>query len=158
MSLLDEVRFQNAVVTAAQAIALGDRNTYQSELQVAQDQLLQARNHFYPVDCFFLELILVVPSVAGAALRNELQRQQPVTLLLNGETLRHIATTEPETMALIRERLAKWNLSLIGGANAIPNILFKRPSKSSPICAPVGRLGRNYYNVRPVVSLADVLV
>jgi alpha-mannosidase len=115
MSLLDEVRFQTDVAAAATASVRGDEATARSHLDGALDQLLQSRNHFYPVDCFLLDLTLVVLSVAGESLRAQLRTELPTTLVMSGETLDSIADKEPETLQLIREGLAAGRITLCGG-------------------------------------------
>lgn len=115
MSLLDEVRFQTAVSSAATASIRGDEATARAELDNALDQLLQSRNHFYPVDCFLLDFTLVVPSVAGDVLRTQLRTELPTTLVMSGETLDAIAEKEPETLQLIREGLAAGRITVCGG-------------------------------------------
>ena len=115
MSLLDEVRFQSAVTAAATASVRGDEATTRTELDNALDQLLQSRNHFYPVDCFLLDFTLVVPSVAGEVLRSQLRFGLPTTLLMSGETLDMIAEKEPETLQLIRDGIAAGRITVGGG-------------------------------------------
>ncbi len=115
MSLLDEVRFQTAVSAAATASVRGDELTTRTELDNALDQLLQSRNHFYPVDCFLLDFTLVVPSVAGEVLRTQLRTELPTTLLMSGETLDAIAAQEPETLQLIRDGIAAGRITVGGG-------------------------------------------
>lgn len=115
MSLLDEVRFQTDVAAAATASVRGDEAATREHLDGALDQLLQSRNHFYPVDCFLLDLTLVVPSVAGETLRAQLRTELPTTLVMSGETLDAIAEKEPETLQLIRDGLAAGRITLCGG-------------------------------------------
>lgn len=118
MSLLDEVRFQSAVTAASTASVRGDEVTTRTELDNALDQLLQSRNHFYPVDCFLLDFTLVVPSVAGEVLRTQLRTELPTTLLMSGETLGMIAAQEPETLQLIRDGIAAGRITVGGGCQS----------------------------------------
>ncbi len=115
MSLLDEVRFQTDVAAAATASMRGDGVEVRAQLDSALDQLLQSRNHFYPVDCFLLDLTLVVPSVAGEFLRTQLRTELPTTLVMSGETLDSIAANEPETLQMIRDGIAAGRISMCGG-------------------------------------------
>lgn len=118
MSLLDEVRFQTDVAAAATASMRGDEATAREHLDGALDQLLQSRNHFYPVDCFLLDLTLVVPSVAGEVLRSQLRTELPTTLVMTGETLDTIADQEPETLQLIREGITAGRITVCGGCQS----------------------------------------
>ncbi|MGC4002133.1 MAG: hypothetical protein QM811_02865 [Pirellulales bacterium] len=115
MTLLDEVAFQTAVLDAARASVAGDVDATRTALNGALDQLLQSRNHFYPVDCYLLDVTLVAPSTIGQSLRDELAKEFPTTLLLDGETLAAMAANEPATLALIRARLDAGTLSVLGG-------------------------------------------
>lgn len=115
MSIVDEARFSELALEAAHASATNDAAQTAEQLQAAFNLLLQARHHFYPVDTFLLDMTLVVPNVAGAALRAELATGRPTTLVLSGKTLDEIAKHEPETLAAIRAALEAGTISVVGG-------------------------------------------
>ncbi|MDX1964417.1 MAG: hypothetical protein SFX18_14795 [Pirellulales bacterium] len=117
MSLVEEARFGELASLAARVSALGDADQTRTHLQGAFDLLLQARSHFYPVDTYWLNILLVNPQFAGASLRRELATERPQNILLSAKSLAEIAAAEPETLELIRAGLAAERLTVIGGDN-----------------------------------------
>ncbi|MBL9125987.1 MAG: hypothetical protein JNG90_20255, partial [Planctomycetaceae bacterium] len=79
------------------------------------DVLMEARERFYPVDSYLLDLTLVAPTTIGASLRRELLQTSPVNLLLAAETLELLAASEPQTLAALRGALERGSAALIGG-------------------------------------------
>jgi alpha-mannosidase len=115
MSNLDTDRFQRESVAAAKKAMEGDSQAAQDGLRSAFELLTDAREYYYPVEAHLLDLTLVVPSTAGAALREELAGDTPVNLLLTGETLDAIAQKERATLEAIRVGLEKGQVSVVGG-------------------------------------------
>jgi alpha-mannosidase len=60
-SNLDEVHLQREVVGAAEAAVAGDAETARTRLQSCFDLLAESRERFYPVDCFLIDLCLLIP-------------------------------------------------------------------------------------------------
>lgn len=115
MSNLDEIRFRSEAVAAAEAALGGDADRARDHLRAAFEQLTQAREYFYPVEAYLIDLTLVAPSTLGAALRAELSGPEPVNLLVSAATLQRAADQEPETLAALREALERGTAALIGG-------------------------------------------
>ncbi len=115
MSNLDESRFQERTLAAAQEAADGRDETAREQLHSAFDLLTEAREYFYPVETYLLDLTLVAPTTIGPSLRAELARGGPLNLLLSGETVQRMAEREPETLAVLRDGLEKEQVTIIGG-------------------------------------------
>ena len=115
MSNLDESRFQERTLAAAQEAADGRDETAREQLHSAFDLLTEAREYFYPVETYLLDLTLVAPTTIGPSLRAELARGGPLNLLLSGETVQRMAEREPQTLAALREGLEKEQVTIIGG-------------------------------------------
>jgi alpha-mannosidase len=115
MSNLDESRFQERTLAAAQEAADGRDEAAREHLHSAFDLLTEAREYFYPTETTLLDLTLVAPTTIGPSLRAELARGGPLNLLLSGQTLQRMAQREPQTLAAIREGLEKEQLTIIGG-------------------------------------------
>ncbi len=115
MSNLDESRFQERTLAAAQEAADGRDETAREHLHSAFDLLTEAREYFYPVETYLLDLTLVAPTTIGPSLRAELARGGPLNLLLSGETVQRMAEREPLTLAALREGLEKEQVTIIGG-------------------------------------------
>jgi alpha-mannosidase len=115
MSNLDESRFEERTLAAAQEAAEGREETAREQLHSAFDLLTEAREYFYPVETYLLDLTLVAPTTIGASLRAELARGGPINLLLSGETVERMAQQEPQTLAALREGLEKEQVTIVGG-------------------------------------------
>src|SRR6516165_288534 len=76
-SNLDEVHLQREAVAAAEAALAGDAETARTRLRACFESLAQARERFYPVDCYLIDLCLVIPRLADEHLRRVLARGQP---------------------------------------------------------------------------------
>ncbi|HUG92067.1 MAG TPA: hypothetical protein VML55_14605 [Planctomycetaceae bacterium] len=63
-SNLDEVYLQREAVAAAEAALAGDAAAARSHLKACFEVLLEARERFYPVECFVMDLCLVIPRLA----------------------------------------------------------------------------------------------
>ncbi|MCR4415150.1 MAG: hypothetical protein NUV77_22240, partial [Thermoguttaceae bacterium] len=115
MSNLDEIRFRESLVAAAQAAVQRDDAGAREHLRGAFDRLIEAREYFYPVETYLLDLTLVAPTTLGPSLRAELGADRPVGLLLTGEVLETMAVREPETLALLKNGLERGTVTLLGG-------------------------------------------
>jgi alpha-mannosidase len=115
MSNLDESRFHERALAAAQEAAEGRDDAAREQLHSAFDLLTEAREYFYPVETTLLDLTLVAPTTIGASLRAELARGGPLNLLLSGETVQRMAQREPQTLAAIRDGLENQRVTIIGG-------------------------------------------
>jgi alpha-mannosidase len=93
----------------------GDREDADAHLHACFDILTQARDQFYPVDSYLIDLTLVAPTTMGASLRTELASDTPLNVLLSGETLERMANEQPETLAALKEALARGTVCLVGG-------------------------------------------
>ena len=114
-SNLDEIHFQNQVVTGAVAAMNGDGTTAREKLTACFQLLAQERDHYYPVDAYLLDLTLTAPTTIGESLRQELASGQPVNLLLSGETLALIAEKEPSTFTALQQAVTAGQATIIGG-------------------------------------------
>lgn len=115
MSNLDEVRFRESLVAAAEVAAAGDPQGAREHLREAFDRLVEAREYFYPVETYLLDLTLVAHTTLGPSLRHELSCGRPVNVLISGEVLRRLSEAEPESLAALKFALADGTVSIIGG-------------------------------------------
>jgi alpha-mannosidase len=115
MSNLDEVRFRREAVGAAEAALKGDAEAARDQLRNAFDQLTEAREYFYPVEAYLIDLTLVASTTLGRPLRDELAAGRPTSLLVSAADVERMAAEEPETLSALREALEKGTASLVGG-------------------------------------------
>ena len=115
MSNIDEVHLQNEVLAAAGAAVAHDEETARTHLRQCFDVLIEARECFYPVNAYLVDLTLVAPTTLGQPLRDELASEVPKNLLMAGHVLEQIAESEPETLAALRAALDHKRVDIVGG-------------------------------------------
>jgi alpha-mannosidase len=115
MSNLDEKHFQRCVLTAARASMAGDADAARGGLQSCFDVLMEARERFYPAQAYLLDITLAAPTTLGQALRNELARPTPRSLLVSADTVAEMAAREAATLEALRAALEHGTLTLVGG-------------------------------------------
>ncbi len=115
MSNIDEVHLQNEVLAAAQAAIANDQETARTHLRQCFDVLIEARERFYPVNAYLIDLTLVAPTTLGQSLRDELASDVPKNLLMAGSVLEQLAESEPETLAALRLALDHKRVDIVGG-------------------------------------------
>lgn len=102
MSNLDEASLASEVIAAARAAVAGEADAAREKLHSAFDVLLEARERFYPVDCYLLDLTLVAESTMGATLRQELARRSPLNLVVAPRLLDEMSNAEPDSLAALK--------------------------------------------------------
>ncbi|MDA0285469.1 MAG: hypothetical protein O3B86_19160, partial [Planctomycetota bacterium] len=114
-SSYDEVFFEKTVVAAAKAAVEGDQTTAADRLRACFELLLEARERFFPVDCYLLDLCLLAPDMAGAELDQLLKSETPVNYLLRALDAQEMAESHPETMQLMKEAWHSGRADIAGG-------------------------------------------
>jgi alpha-mannosidase len=114
-SSMDEVHLQREAVAAAEAAISDDAPAAKTHLRSCFETLLETRERFYPVDCYLLDLCLLIPRLADKHLVDTLQSRQPVNFLLAAEDLDHIAEAKPEVVARLREMCEAGTADVVGG-------------------------------------------
>lgn len=115
MSNLDEVRFRESLVAAAEVAVSGDEAGAREHLRAAFDRLVEAREYFYPVETYLLDLTLVAETTLGPSLRYELSGATPVNIMICGELLRRLAQIQPQSLAALKLALEEGRACIIGG-------------------------------------------
>jgi alpha-mannosidase len=106
MSNIDQTNFNQQVTSGAAAFVAGDFEETRRRLQNCFDVLAQAREHFYPVDAYLVDVVLVAATTLGPSLQSEIKSGTPVSLLITGEELSQMAERQPDTLAALLS--AKW--------------------------------------------------
>ena len=114
-SNINEMQLQRESVAAAEAALAGDATAARARLQTCFEALLEARERFYPVDCYLLDLCLLIPRLADEHLEASIAAGQPFSLLLSAEDLEAIAAEKPELISKLRDAWNRDELDVIGG-------------------------------------------
>lgn len=115
MSNLDEVHFQNEATAGALAAAEGREDDARTHLRNAFDSLYEARERFYPVDNYFIDLTLTADTTLGPSLRRELDGDAPFNLLISGKLLDVMAEKHPDTLVKLKHALDRGTGCIVGG-------------------------------------------
>ena len=115
MSNVDEVHLKTQALAAARAAMSGETDAARDRLRSCFDVLTEARERFYPVESYLVDLVLTAPTTLGAGLRRELDDAVPKNLLISGELIERIAETHPETLVSLELALNHGRVSLVGG-------------------------------------------
>lgn len=91
---IDELRLQNRVVAAAKAVVAQDGLTAEAHLKAAFEVLQEARERFYPVECYLLDLCLIIPHEMSEPLLKLLQSDHPFSVIVPGTDLRSLVGWE----------------------------------------------------------------
>ncbi|MEZ6055117.1 MAG: hypothetical protein R3C01_00290 [Planctomycetaceae bacterium] len=112
---IDESHMQREAVSAATAAIQNDHDTARKHLKHCFDMLFEARERFYPVECYLLELCLVLPRLADDHLERLLQSDTPFSLMVTAADLDAIASQRETFARALRDRVDAGSLDIIGG-------------------------------------------
>ncbi len=107
--------FNQAVVEAAQAVVAGDAEVGRTRLAECFAALEAVRSHYYPVDVWLLDTVLLAPTTLGRELERELDSPVPLGLVASGSVIEALATTNQDSVARIRALQGQGLLSFVGG-------------------------------------------
>src|SRR5262249_14388718 len=134
-SNLDEVHLQREVVAAAEAAIAGDAETVRTRLKSCFDVLVESRERFYPVDCFLVDLCLLIPRLADEHFRKLLSRSEPLSVLASSDDLDEIGREQPEVHAALK---AAWER---GTADIVCGDQCEAPLPLMPIASVIRQMG-----------------
>lgn len=112
---LEASGFESAVVAAARGAVAGDEQAARGHLAECFAALETARSHYYPVDVWLLDLVLLAGSTLGASLDEELASPVPMGIVATGEVIGSLAGRNPAALSRLRERVAAGSISPVGG-------------------------------------------
>lgn len=112
---MDEDLLEREALAGAKAAVSGDSKTARQHLLTAFDCLTEARERFYPVRCYLLDVCLMMSDLFDSHFDRLLESETPVNLLIKSDDLRQSAESHPEQIAKIKARIESENLNLIGG-------------------------------------------
>jgi alpha-mannosidase len=115
MSNIDEVQLANELRAAATAALAHDGDQSREHLRHAFEVLTEARERFYPVNSYLVDLTLVAATTPGTELRDELAGDTPTNLLFTGQVLERLAANEPQTLEALRLALDHHTADVVGG-------------------------------------------
>ena len=112
---IDETRFFQRAQAGAKAAIANDRETAETHLRACFEILLEARERFYPVDCYLLDLCLSVPDVPYKNLLSDSRSNFPFSLMVSSDDLKTICDNVPEIKQALTEAWNAGRISVVGG-------------------------------------------
>jgi hypothetical protein len=112
---LMETGFADAAIRAARSAIDDDTETARIALRECYGFLEATRAHYYPVDVWLLDLVLLAESTLGEGLDHELRSPVPAAVVATGRVVEQLAARNPTALARIRERCAAGTLAPAGG-------------------------------------------
>lgn len=113
---LDHESLRREVLHGARSWRSGDTATATNRLRAAFEMLTQARERFYPVDAYILDLCLLDPTTDPATLTDALEARAPVTLLATARAVEALSQRAPERLQALREAISEGWADVVGGA------------------------------------------
>jgi alpha-mannosidase len=115
---LDLESLTREVLAGASAWQSGDLATATNRLRAGFELLTQARERFYPVDAYLVDICLVDPAVSAGALSAALAARAPVTFLAPASAIEALAARDPEALEALRQGISEGWADVAGGAYA----------------------------------------
>ncbi len=126
-SNLDQIRFDNALIKAAQAVSAGEEDQANSQLTACYDTLMEEKNNYYPVKPDLIDLVLTTPKTLGKSFQAEVRQSHCGNYLMTGEVIHCLAEDDVATTGHLRQRLVSKTASLVGGNHfELPTPLLSR--------------------------------
>ena len=114
-SNLDEERFGEVVLAAANAAISGDEDTTKSMLTRCFDLLLEEKNGYYPVEPELLDVVLTAETTLGPSFATQLKKSHDQNVLLTGKVAQRLSEKYPDHADILKTRIADQKVTLIGG-------------------------------------------
>ena len=114
-SSLDDSSIERDTISAADASRAGDETATRTHLKAAFETLLESREHFYPVDCYLLDICLLNPDSLTDHLSESLADGLPMNVLVKAEDLQAIAEQHPEQFKRLQEAIRTGQVDVVGG-------------------------------------------
>ena len=128
------------VLAGADAWQICDRPTATNRLRAGFEVLTQARERFYPVDAYLIDLCLLDPAMPAGVLAGPLESHVAVSFLAPAQAIENQAGRDPERWPRLRQAITEGWLDVAGGtySEAEDAVLAARVD---PLAVPQGGRG-----------------
>ncbi len=111
----DDANLRREAISAAEAAVAGDLVAAKAGLRSSFEVLTETRERFYPVECYLLDLCLLIPRLADAHLTATLADPKPVNVLTTAADLEQMMRARPELNEQFRRAFEAGGLDVVGG-------------------------------------------
>ncbi|MDX2039195.1 MAG: glycosyl hydrolase family 38 [Isosphaeraceae bacterium] len=112
---LDHDEFARETLAAAADWNAGDPAGSRNRLRAAFEVLTRARERFYPVDAYFVDICLLDARTKPSSLEATLRDRLAVSFLATGEAIANLARRDPEKIQAIRDGVRDGWIDVVGG-------------------------------------------
>lgn len=147
---LDGVGFADIVRTAAASWRDGDQRATRERLAEAFGCLEAVRDHYYPVECWCFDLILLTPETLSG-LTAELTQPTAAAVVADSRTLHALAVQPAAVRDAVRERLEAGTLSAVGSLAADTSWPLLLPEQLAAGLAAAREAWHDAVGVRPAL-------
>jgi len=113
---LDHESLTRELLAGAHQWRIGDWSSAVNRLRAAFDVLTQARERFYPVDAYLIDLCLVDPTMTEGVLAAPLESPVPISFLASAQAIENQALHDPQRVAALRQAIADGWADVVGGS------------------------------------------
>ncbi len=113
---LDVESLTRETLAGARAWRSGDHPAAVNRLRAAFELLTQARERFYPVDAYLVDLCLIDHAATKDALADALEARAPVTIVAPARAIEALEQSDPEHLAMLRDAITEGWADVAGGA------------------------------------------
>lgn len=114
-SNVDEGRLHQRAIAAARAAVADDHETAQAHLRGCFELLLEARERFYPVECYLIDLCLTFSDLSTEKLVQELKRDVPMSLLATAGDMESLIAKSPDVRDALASACHARRACVVGG-------------------------------------------
>jgi len=116
--MLDTESLTRELLAGAHAWRIGDWPGSVNRLRAAFEVLTQARERFYPVDAYLIDLCLLDPTMGEGVLADPLATPVAISFLASAQAIENQGLRDPMRMAALRQGIADGWADVAGGTYA----------------------------------------
>ncbi|WP_422930810.1 glycosyl hydrolase family 38 [Singulisphaera sp. PoT] len=96
----------------------GDLATAKNRLRAGFELLTQARERYYPLDAYLIDITLLDASSPPGVLHESLKPRAPITFMGPAEAIERLGERDPDDVAMLREAITEGWADVVGGSYA----------------------------------------
>ena len=112
---LDHESLTRELLAGAHAWQIGDWASAVNRLRAGFEVLTQARERFYPVDAYLIDLCLLDPAMPAGVLVDPLENPVAITFIAQAQAIEKQALHDPQRMAALRQAISDGWADVVGG-------------------------------------------
>ncbi len=112
---LDHESLTRELLAGAHSWQIGDWASAVNRLRAGFEVLTQARERFYPVDAYLIDLCLLDPAMPAGVLVNPLEYPVAISFIAQAQAIENQALRDPQGIASLRQAISDGWADVVGG-------------------------------------------